>query len=85
LNKLKIDKSFVDDTPNSSDANAIVNAVISLAKSLDLLVLAEGVEKKEQANFLKKKGCDFMQGYLYDKPLRYKDATKKLNSIKKEQ
>jgi diguanylate cyclase (GGDEF)-like protein/PAS domain S-box-containing protein len=84
LNKLKIDKSFVDDIPSSSDANAIVNAIIALAKSLDLLLIAEGVEKKEQANYLNKKGCDFIQGYLYDKPLRYEDATKKLILIKKE-
>ena len=66
---LKIDKSFVDDLCHNSDAAAIVSAIISMASSLDLTVVAEGVETKEQMEFLRKDGCDQMQGYYYSRPL----------------
>ena len=69
LSELKIDKSFIDDTPDDAEASAIVKTVLSLARSLNLKTVAEGVETKEQLAFLRNEGCDQMQGYLFSKPL----------------
>ncbi len=69
ISKLKIDKSFIDDVETSSDCQAIVQNTITLAKSLDITVLAEGVEHKEQLQFLRKSGCDMIQGYYFSRPV----------------
>jgi len=69
IHKLKIDKSFVDDLPEDMDAVAIVKAVISLADSLGLEIIAEGVEREEQKEFLSSIGCHYVQGFIYSKPL----------------
>ncbi len=69
LNKLKIDKSFIDDVPKDEDGIAITKAIIALAKSLNLDLIAEGVEKEEQKEFLLDNGCNAIQGYFYSKPL----------------
>ncbi|WP_026600367.1 putative bifunctional diguanylate cyclase/phosphodiesterase [Methylomonas sp. 11b] len=63
LNTLKIDKSFIDDIPQLEDDKEIAAAIIGMAHTLRLKVLAEGVETEEQLNFLKEHGCDFYQGY----------------------
>ncbi|WP_427501557.1 putative bifunctional diguanylate cyclase/phosphodiesterase [Methylomonas sp. MED-D] len=63
LDTLKIDKSFIDDIPQLEDDNEIAAAIIGMAHTLRLKVLAEGVETEEQLNFLKEHGCDFYQGY----------------------
>jgi diguanylate cyclase (GGDEF)-like protein/PAS domain S-box-containing protein len=69
IDVLKIDKSFVDDvTTNSADA-AIALSVISLAHNLNMRVIAEGVETREQVQFLKERGCDEMQGYFFSRPV----------------
>jgi EAL domain-containing protein (putative c-di-GMP-specific phosphodiesterase class I) len=69
IDALKIDKSFVDDvTTNSNDA-AIALSVISLAHNLNMRVIAEGVETREQAAFLASHGCDEMQGYFFSRPI----------------
>lgn len=69
VSSIKIDQSFVNDIHVDMDDKAIVDAVIGLGHSLNLEVVAEGVEEVEQLDYLREKGCDFIQGYLYSKPL----------------
>jgi len=69
ISKLKIDRSYVATLPDSEDATLIAKSVISLAKSLHIDVLAEGVETKEQKEFLMANGCDEIQGFVYTKPM----------------
>lgn len=66
---LKIDKSFVDDIPDDPEANALVNAVIAMARSLGLIVVAEGVETDEQLWYLREQKCELIQGFRVSKPL----------------
>jgi len=73
INKLKIDKSFVDNLPNDEDDIAIVRSIITLAKSLNLKIIAEGIERQDQKDFLLNEGCPYMQGYFYSKPLNKED------------
>ena len=76
INKLKIDKSFVDDIFINSDDEAIVQAVILIAKSMKIEVIAEGVETQNQQKFLIENGCNLSQGYFYSKPLKIKEFEK---------
>ena len=69
IDTLKIDKSFVRDIPNHQDDMEIATAIIQLAHILGFTVLAEGVEKSAQLDFLRKQGCDLYQGYLFHKPM----------------
>jgi len=78
LNVLKIDQSFIKDiTVNSQDAS-ITTAIIALAQSLGLEVIAEGVETREHMLLLKEKGCDLMQGYFFSRPVPADDFSKML-------
>jgi diguanylate cyclase (GGDEF)-like protein/PAS domain S-box-containing protein len=69
LHVLKIDRSFVDGIGKGSQQRAIVNAIISLAESLSLKVVAEGVETVEQLEFLTQRNCSFVQGFYFSRPL----------------
>jgi diguanylate cyclase (GGDEF)-like protein/PAS domain S-box-containing protein len=80
IDKLKIDGSFVQDLPESGDSAAIVLAVISLGHSLGLRVIAEGVERRSQAAFLRAHGCDEIQGYYYGAPMPAPEFTELLRS-----
>jgi diguanylate cyclase (GGDEF)-like protein len=71
IDKLKIDRSFVDDLPDDKNDVAIIKAIIALAQSLKMDLIAEGIETKEQADFLVKAGCPNHQGYYYSKPIPF--------------
>jgi diguanylate cyclase (GGDEF)-like protein/PAS domain S-box-containing protein len=75
LDRLKIDKSFINDILTDPDDAAITEAIIAMAHSLKLKVIAEGVEMREQLLFLEDRGCDEMQGYYLSKPLSEHDLT----------
>lgn len=69
FDRIKVDRSFVSDMVNNSDAAAIVNSVIGLGRAMGLCVVAEGVESHEQVAMLRLIGCHEIQGYLFGKPL----------------
>lgn len=69
VNKLKIDKSFVHRIDGNKDNSVIASTILALGKSLELGVVAEGVESEEQAQFFCAGGCDEMQGYFFGKPM----------------
>ncbi|HBD96425.1 MAG: hypothetical protein A2015_06595 [Spirochaetes bacterium GWF1_31_7] len=73
INNLKIDQSFIRPLNESHPDSPIVDAIISMAKSLNLDITAEGVETKFQENFLRERKCNFAQGYLYSKPIKIND------------
>ncbi|UOE94624.1 EAL domain-containing protein [Alkalihalobacillus sp. LMS39] len=73
ITTLKIDKSFVQDITTDQDNAAITNTIIILAQNLNLQVVAEGVETKEEAEFLLSRGCYLMQGYVFSRPIIAED------------
>ena len=77
LDTLKIDRSFVRDLEHNSDDAAICAAIIAMAHTLDLKVVAEGVETKEQMDYLRDQGCDEIQGFLISKPLPASELEKR--------
>jgi EAL domain-containing protein (putative c-di-GMP-specific phosphodiesterase class I) len=79
IDTLKIDQSFVRNTPADADDAAIAMLIISMAHSLDLSVVAEGVETEEQMRLLRSQECDIMQGYLVSKPLPEAEMTELLS------
>lgn len=79
IDKLKIDQSFIRDLPEDEEDASITKAVIALSKSLNLRVIAEGVETKEQKEFLIENGCNNIQGYFYGKPMPANEMEKVLS------
>ncbi|AHE67440.1 putative bifunctional diguanylate cyclase/phosphodiesterase [Legionella oakridgensis] len=79
VDKLKIDKSFIHDLVNNVYDAAIVKAVINLGHSLNLQVLAEGVESEDQKNFIITHGCDFAQGFYFNPPAKPETLSNYLN------
>jgi EAL domain-containing protein (putative c-di-GMP-specific phosphodiesterase class I) len=69
LDQLKIDQSFVRDIAIDNSDKAIVHTIIAMAQSLNLNVIAEGVETEEQRQLLMERGCTHYQGYLFSKPV----------------
>lgn len=77
---LKIDRFFLDEIMSTQRGRIIVETSIKMAKQLNLQVVAEGVETKEQVEFLKQTGCDIAQGYYYSKPIPISDFEKLVSS-----
>lgn len=75
-NLLKIDKSFIDEMNNGENSKAYVAAIISLGHIMGLDVISEGVEEEDQIDTLKEIGCDYIQGYVWGRPLSPEDAQK---------
>ncbi|MDX2503462.1 MAG: EAL domain-containing protein [Gammaproteobacteria bacterium] len=78
VNKLKIDQGFIRGVTDNEDDQAIIVAIISLAHSMNLKVIAEGVETSAQSDYLQNKGCEYVQGYLYGKPMDSEKMTRLL-------
>ncbi|MBW9151529.1 EAL domain-containing protein [Clostridium estertheticum] len=83
VDKIKIDISFVRGININNKDEAIIKVIIALAKNLELRVIAEGVETREQIEFLKKEGCDEVQGYYYYKPIPAKQIEELMKKINK--
>lgn len=81
---LKVDRSFVMGLPNSEGDANLVRAIIKMGKALGLKIVAEGVESLEQAEFLRREGCDLIQGYLFAKPMPPEELAEwlKLNLVR---
>lgn len=82
LDLLKIDQGFIRDIPHSVDDMTISSSVIALGHAMGLKVLAEGVETREQLEFLQQKGCDYFQGYFCSRPLPAEDFTRLLEAAR---
>ena len=80
IDALKIDRGFVRDITVAPDDAAIVTAIITMARALGLRTVAEGVETKEQLDFLRRQGCDTMQGYYFSRPVPAGDISRLLRS-----
>lgn len=81
FNTLKIDKQFVDNLNVSDRSTLITKTIIEMAKQLNLKICAEGVETREQANFLIESGCHQLQGYFYSKPKSLEKLLKEKNQL----
>jgi diguanylate cyclase (GGDEF)-like protein len=75
IDSLKVDRSFIADVPNDAGNVAITQAIIAMARTLHLTVIAEGVETAAQFNFLRSRGCDEVQGYYFSPPVPFEEAT----------
>lgn len=73
--KVKIDASFIRETPQNKEDASITSAIIAMAHNLNLWAIAEGVERKEQLDFLRSHNCDAVQGYLFSRPVPAHEAT----------
>jgi diguanylate cyclase (GGDEF)-like protein len=80
FDKIKIDRSFISGLPDNADSVAIVRAVAGLAKNLNMITTAEGVETEEQLNQIRALGCTEMQGYFFSRPCRAKELLQQFSS-----
>ncbi len=74
VDKLKIDHTFMQQIPNENGSSAIVSAILMMAEKLGLDVITEGVENKEQLNFVESFNCDEIQGYYFSRPVKAEDV-----------
>jgi diguanylate cyclase (GGDEF)-like protein len=78
IDSLKVDRSFIADVPHDAGNVAITQAIIAMARTLHLTVIAEGVETADQFHFLRSRGCDEVQGYYFSPPVSFSEATELL-------
>ena len=83
IDTLKIDRSFVKDMLENESSLALVKSIIGLGKSLNMKIIAEGVENKEEGVKLKEMGCDMAQGYYFARPMPEKDVTEFVSDNRK--
>ena len=74
---LKIDREFFQNLENNTRAQIIIETIINMCKKLKIITVAEGIETKEQVNFLKEIGCDMIQGYYFSRPITVAEFEKK--------
>ena len=84
LGCLKVDRSFVSGTPGDTGDESIVHAVVALGKTLGMKIVAEGVETRAQANFLRAAGCDDAQGFYYARPVDSNEVLRLVSAIPQE-
>ena len=80
IDVLKIDKSFIDGIVIEEKSEYIINSIVELSHYLSLLVVAEGVETKEQLDFLKRISCDVIQGYYFSRPVEFDEAIRMIST-----
>ena len=78
VDELKIDKEFLESTDDSKRSRYIIEKIVQMAHGLDIRVVCEGVERKEQVEFLREIECDIIHGYYYSKPMPMADYEKYL-------
>ena len=85
IDMIKIDKSFIDRIGEKNETINLLEIILLISKKLNLKTVAEGVEKREQVEYLKKENCDFIQGYFYAKPLDFDALKNYIKENKKKQ
>lgn len=81
ISTLKVDKSFIDNIPSENNYKDLTGHIVTIGKSMGMCVIAEGVERLEQLEYLVQYECDKVQGYLYSKPIPEKDLVKLLQTV----
>jgi len=84
IDELKIDKAFIDAIPKDGDKNILLDTIITMGKTLNMTVVAEGVEYEYQRQYLEDKLCDIYQGYLFAKPVTKQECMQYFSEIEKE-
>lgn len=85
IDRLKIDRSFIQNLPDDVEDQRITQAIVAIAHSFNLSVIAEGVEKPEQAEFLTQQGCESAQGYYFGRPMTAEDLGNLLQSQREDE
>jgi diguanylate cyclase (GGDEF)-like protein/PAS domain S-box-containing protein len=83
FNKIKIDRSFVSRIGEAEQARTIVSTILGMCRTLGIAVTAEGVETRQELDFLQTHGCDQVQGYLFSRPVAASDVLRLLNTLKR--
>ena len=84
ITSLKVDKSFIDSMEDNSKSLSLVKQIITLGRELGFLLIAEGVETKEQYDILKRTECDLIQGYYFSKPLPFEEVLRLMGKSEEE-
>jgi EAL domain-containing protein (putative c-di-GMP-specific phosphodiesterase class I) len=73
---IKLDKEFFEEATDTKRGREIIASIVEMAKKIQILTISEGIERREQVDFLKEIGCDIVQGYYFAKPMPIKDFEK---------